>query len=360
MGQDTGVPGQHLHIHYKKPASEWREALPIGNGRLGAMVYGRPSSELLQLNEDSVWYGGPQQRLPTDAFRNLDELRRLIRDEKHAAAEAFVSEAFFAAPKSMRHYEPLGSCMIDYGHQDRDVTDYARCLDIEQSQMTVTYRCSGVEYRRDAIASFPDSTILLRHSSSEPVRFVLRLDRVGEDDVETNNYLDHISMQNRRIIIHATPDDQNNNALCLTLDVIGLDDNTAIEVVGHSLVVISSSCLVTIGAQTTYRHGQVEVESATLSDVARALERPWSELLERHRTDYKRLFGRMSLRMWPDACHLPTDERIQNCRDAGLVALYHNYGRYLMISSSRNSFKALPATLQGIWNPSFAPPWGSK
>ncbi|KPM44495.1 hypothetical protein AK830_g2062 [Neonectria ditissima] len=313
---------------------------------------------MLQLNENSVWYGGPQQRIPKDAHRNLAELRRLIRAEKHAAAERLVSEAFFAVPKSMRHYEPLGSCTMDYAHEDRDVTDYSRVLDIGQSQVTVTYRCHGVEYRRDVIASFPDSTILIRHSSSAPVRFVLRLDRVGEDDVETNNYLDTVEARDGRIILHATPGGRDSNALCLGLGVVGLDNKTTTEVIGHSLVVVSASCLVAIGAQTTYRHAQVE--SATLADIDRALKRPWSELVERHRADYKRLFGRMSLRMWPDACHLPTDERIRSSRDAGLVALYHNYGRYLLISSSRDSSKALPATLQGIWNPSFAPPWGSK
>lgn len=131
-----------LHLHYTKPSTEWSEALPIGNGRLGAMIHGRTTTELLQLNEDSVWYGGPQDRTPQDALRNLPLLRQLIREGRHAEAEGLVQAAFFATPASMRHYEPLGTCTIDFQHGelidgsrsevDRGVTGYRRWLDLSE------------------------------------------------------------------------------------------------------------------------------------------------------------------------------------------------------------------------------------
>ncbi|KAK2686656.1 hypothetical protein QWA68_014411 [Fusarium oxysporum] len=345
-------------LHYAAPASSWSEALPIGNGRLGAMVYGRMSTELLQLNEDSVWYGGPQDRTPRDAHSHLATLRQLIRDEKHKDAEDLVKEAFFATPSSMRHYEPLGQCKIEFNHDESEVTDYTRYLDLNTSQVTTRYKCDGISYRRDIIASFPDSVLAVQVQASEKSRFVVRLNRQSENEGETNEYLDSIFAQDSRIILNATPGGANSNRLSLVLGVsCGPGDGT-VKAVGNCLIVNATKCVIAIGAHTTFR--KEDPERSALLNVDDALRRPWDVLVRRHRSDYTNLFGRMSLRLFPDANHLPTNKRIVSNRDPGLVALYHNYGRYLLISSSRNSDKALPATLQGIWNPSFSPPWGSK
>jgi hypothetical protein len=351
---------QHLHLHYTSPASQWDESLPVGNGRLGAMVYGRTDVELMQLNEDSVWYGGPMNRLPKDARRMLPKLRQLIRDEDHVAAEALVRKAFFASPASMRHYEPLGTCTLEFGHEREDITEYHRHLDLARSEVVVEYTHKGVEYRRETVASFPDETLLVRLSSSKPTEFVVRLDRMSDVETETNVYLDDVSAEDSHIILRATPGGAESNRLSI---VLGLtlydeDDSGTIEATGDCLVVNTASCTIAIGAQTTYRHSDPTV--AAMSNVDAALAQPWIQLRKRHHEDYAALFDRMNLRMWPDAYHIPTDERIRNRRDPGLVALYHNYGQYLLLSSSRNSLKALPATLQGIWNTKFAPPWGSK
>lgn len=115
--ETSNTGDQHLHLHYTGPSTKWSEALPVGNGRLGSMVHGRTTTELLQLNEDSVWYGGPQDRTPRDAYRNLPLLRQLIREGRHAEAEELVRTAFFASPASMRHYEPLGNCSLEFGHE---------------------------------------------------------------------------------------------------------------------------------------------------------------------------------------------------------------------------------------------------
>lgn len=371
----------HLHLHYTKPSTEWSEALPVGNGRLGAMVHGRTTTELLQLNEDSVWYGGPQDRTPRDAFQNLPLLRQLIREGRHAEAETLVRTVFFATPASMRHYEPLGTCAIDFQHGDliddsvsgvqTGVTGYRRWLDISQSLCETVYMfrqrdrpdsdvAEAVKVRRQVIASFPEHTVLMRITASSKIKFTVRLNRVSEIEWETNEFVDSIHAEAKRIVLQATPGGKNSNRLALVVGIHCDDshDGGSVKTMGNSLVVESTKCTIAFGAQTTYR--AEDAEKAAILDVEKALQRSWNDILARHVVDYSALFDRISLRMWPDAKHIPTDERIRNHRDPGLVALYHNFGRYLLISCSRDSYKALPANLQGIWNPSFTPPWGSK
>lgn len=377
----TGKESTHLHLHYNKPSAEWSEALPVGNGRLGAMVHGRTNTELLQLNEDSVWYGGPQDRTPRDALQNLPLLRRLIREGRHAEAEGLVQTAFFATPASMRHYEPLGTCTVEFQHGDliddsvsevrAGVTGYRRWLDLSASVCKTEYAFrrrelsdadvwEQVHVKRQVIASFPDRTLLMRVTASSKIKFIVRLNRVSEIEWETNEFLDSIHATENRIILQATPGGKDSNRLALVLGVQCDDahDGGSTKAMGNCLIVESAECIIVIGAQTTYR--AEDPENIAMSDVEEALRWSWEDLLARHVADYRALFDRVSLRMWPDAKQIATDERIKQHRDPGLVALYHNFGRYLLISCSRNCYKPLPANLQGIWNPSFAPPWGSK
>lgn len=367
------------HLHYARPSTQWSEALPVGNGRLGAMVHGRTTTEWLHLNEDSVWYGGPQDRTPRDARRNLPLLRQWIREGRHAEAEALVRRAFFATPASMRHYEPLGTCTIEFGHGDSTtagtaggggaggISGYRRWLDVAQSVCGTQYSFRGgddeqqpIRVTRQVLASFPDQVVLVRIATSRSIKFVVRLNRLSEVEWETNEYLDSIQATDGRIVLQATPGGRDSNQLAIALGICLDDADTggSVSTVGNCLVVETSSCTIAIGAQTRYR--AEDPVAAAVANVAGALANGWERLLARHVADYRALFDRTDLRMWPDASDMPTDERIQTRRDPGLVALYHNFGRYLLISSSRDSFKALPANLQGIWNPSFAPPWGSK
>ncbi|KAF3769501.1 family 95 glycoside hydrolase [Cryphonectria parasitica EP155] len=349
---------QASSLLYHKPSTEWSQALPIGNGRLGAMVHGRTDTELLQLNEDSVWYGGPQDRKPRDALQKLPLLRQLIREERHAEAEELIRTAFFATPASMRHYEPLGSCSLEFGHGN--VVDYVRSLDISRSVCKTSYTFHPVKVRRDVIASFPDQVLLMRVETSQKIRFIVRLNRGSEIEWETNEFLDSIDATENRIVLQATPGGRNSNRLALVLGIRCDDSHEggSVEAVGNCLLVNSAACMIAVGAQTTYRTEAPEKDA--VEDVNKALRQGWDDLLARHVADYRSLYDRVSLQMWPDSPHIPTDERIARHRNPGLVALYHNFGRYLLISCSRDGHKALPANLQGIWNPSFAPPWGSK
>ncbi|KAH6718194.1 glycoside hydrolase family 95 protein [Leptodontidium sp. MPI-SDFR-AT-0119] len=343
-------------LHYTTPASEWSQALPIGNGRLGAMVYGRTTTELLQLNENSVWYGGPQNRTPRDALKNLPRLRELIRSEQHQQAEDLVQKAFFATPHSQRHYEPLGTFTLEFGHSEDGVTNYKRELDLDTATTSVGYEYGGVGFKRQAFASQPDDVLVLRLESSVKSKFTLRLTRVSEREYETNEFVDSVvAGKDGTIIMHATPGGKGSNKLCCVVKIQCEDDGN-FEVAGGCLVVESRKTTIIIAAQTTFRCD--DVEYAAVGDASRALEQ--RSLRENHVENYISLYSRMELNLGIDQSDLSTDQRLLGPPDGSLIALYHNYGRYLLLSCSRPGMKALPATLQGLWNPSFQPAWGSK
>ncbi|KAF7531572.1 hypothetical protein G7054_g8725 [Neopestalotiopsis clavispora] len=355
----------HLCLHYDSSATEWSQALPLGNGRLGCMVHGRTSTELLQLNEDSVWYGGPQDRTPASA-KHLDKLRQLIRNGQHGQAEDLVRDEFFSSPASMRHYEPLGSVYLDFGHEEPQVKSYKRWLDIVTATHTVDYQVNGISIRREMIASYPDKVLVMRITSSEQLQFKIRLGRRGENEWDTNEFFDRLRVEkiaeagSARVLMDATPGGRSSNRLSCVLGVKCDPAKGTVSATNTCIKIKSANCLVVIGAQTTYRCANPEDEASR--DVRQALDKSWEDLLSQHVVDYQGLFQRTSLRLWSDFSHIPTDQRIatRDPQDIGLIALYHNYGRYLLISSSRDGNKALPANLQGIWNPSFSPPWGAK
>lgn len=352
-------------LWYQRPAQCWNEALPVGNGRLGAMVYGRTSTELLALNEDSVWYGGPQNRTPQISVGELALLRDLIRKEKHAEAEKLARQSFFASPASQRHYEPLGTVFIDFNHDnDEKISDYQRSLDIEKSISHVEYGYDGIQIQRDIIASYPDAVLAMHIQASAPIEFTVRLTRVNEPEYETNEFLDDLTVQGNSLIMHVTPGGKNSNRACCVLSSRCIDSEGSVTArPNNTLQIHSQDVLLVIAAQTEYRCN--DIDKVTFTDCNNALQKLWDELLSRHIQDYTELYNRMSLRLG-EVKHLnelqkiPTDVRLRESRDLGLISLYFNYSRYLLISSSRNGYKALPATLQGIWNPSFTPAWGSK
>lgn len=164
---------QHGSLHYTSPANEWSESLPIGNGRLGTMVYGGTTKEFFHLNENSVWYGGPQDRISKDAFKNLDRSRQLIRIGDHANAAKLVEQAFFATPHSQRHYEPLRALTLELGHDPAEVKNYWRGLDLAAATVTTGYEHLRVRYKRKAFASYPDDVLVVQLEASKSTEFTI-------------------------------------------------------------------------------------------------------------------------------------------------------------------------------------------
>ncbi|CAI7635551.1 unnamed protein product [Penicillium glandicola] len=341
-------------LWYEQPAEDWNSALPVGNGRLGAMVYGRTDTEMLQLNEDTVWYGGPQDRNPQDALAYLPRLREAIRAENHAEAEKIAKLAFFANPISQRNYEPLGNLFLDLGHDP----SYRRSLNIASATAHVSYEYQGVSFEREVLASYPDDVLAIRLRSSTKAEFVVRLTRMSDLEFESNEWLDDVSATRDSITMHVTPGGKNSNQACCIVSIRCDSAESTITKIGNNLVVNSSDTLLVIAAQTTFRHK--DIDQRTKQDVENALTLSLQDLRARHIADYKSLYDRMELQLGPDSPEIPTDQRLKSSRDPGLIALYHNYNRYLLISCSRDGHKSLPANLQGIWNPSFHPAWGSR
>jgi hypothetical protein len=322
------------------------------------MVYGRTDTEMLQLNEDSVWYGGPQDRNPLDALEYLPRLREAIRAGNHAEAEKIAKLAFFANPISQRNYEPLGNIFLDFGHDFEQVTNYRRSLDLENAISHVRYEYQGAFYERETLASFPDDVLAIRVRSSARAEYVIRLTRMSDLEFETNEWLDDICATSGSITIHVTPGGKDSNRVCCIVSLRCEDKESTVTRIGNNLIVNSCDTLLLIAAQTTFRHK--EVDQQTQQNIKDAMDCSSADLVSRHIADYQSLYNRMELRLDTDSSEIPTDQRLQSYRDPGLIALYHNYSRYLLISSSRNGYKPLPANLQGIWNPSFHPAWGSR
>ena len=345
-------------LFYTKPAAVWEEALPIGNGRLGAMVFGGVGQEHLQMNEDSVWYGGPMDRVNPDALPNLAELRSLILEGRIAEAERLARLAFTAMPESQRHYEPLGDLLITMGHGDGAPEEYTRTLDIAKAVCTVHYRLGGVTYTRTTIASQPDGCLAMRLEADRPGALSF------EAVLRRGRYLDTCRGVEGRNVVMTGSCGRDGVRFATVLRAMPEGPNCSVRTMGDTLLVEDADAVtLVVTAQTTFRQ-EVSREGA-LQEAKIAAAEPFARLIERHIADHRALFDRVSLQLGePDEAlaALPTDERLERLRqggaDLGLVGLYFQFGRYLLIACSRPG--TLPDTLQGIWNKDFLPAWDSK
>lgn len=353
-------------IWYKQAAGVWEEALPVGNGKLGGMVFGGTVRERIALNEDSVWYGGPRDRNNPDALPNLEKIRGLLKEGRLREAHELAAMALSGVPETQRHYMPLGDLVLNFrfGPED-EFRDYVRELDIMTGLASVSYSVGDVLYRRETFASFPDELLVTRLTADKPgsISFTARLTR------GRNRYYDElVKADDRTIVMRGCCGGSGGSDFRTALRASA--EGGTVRIVGEHLVVDGAdSVTLLLSAATSFRHADPELY--TLRTVARAEAAGFGELKERHLGDFAALSGRVSLKLGgaeeraadaDSAASLPTDERLrlvrEGGRDAGLMALYYHFGRYLLISSSRPG--SLPANLQGIWNEHMLPPWDSK
>ncbi len=352
--------GGALHLWYTEPAAQWTDALPIGNGRMGAMVFGGVPDERIQFNEDTLWKGHPHNYDRPDAGRYLAEIRQLLWSGKPKEAERLARTHFLGDPVRQMPYQPFGDLRLHFAGLVR-VTDSRRELDLDSAVARITCRADGIAYRREAFASYPDQVIVVRITADQPghISLTLKMDSP------------HPNARTKAI----APD-----TLALTgqveagglrfesrLRVVSTGGRTTVDDNGLALAHADAVTLV-LTAATSFRNFEdisadpAERCSAVMNRVA---GRTFDDLLAAHLADYRRLFGRVSLDLGRTArADLPTDQRLQQVRTTGLegdpalAALYFQYGRYLLIASSRPGGQ--PANLQGLWNESLNPPWESK
>ena len=348
-------------LWYRQPAVEWTEALPIGNGRLGAMVFSGVACEHLQLNEDTLWAGGPYQPTNPEALPHLEVLRTLIFAGRYAEAERLANQHAMAKPHLEMSYQPAGDLRLDFAGGEA-AEDYRRELDLDRAVVATTYRQGGIAYRREAFVSAVDQVLVLRLSADRAgaVSADLGLDseQQGTTRVTAPGILrfDGVSRPE-----HGIP-----AALRFAIEArIRVTGGRLVSSSDRIVIRDADEAVIVLDIATSFRRFDDvsgDPDAALRARLDAVATKSWDELLAAHLAEHRRLFRRLSISLGPSGGDaLPTDERIvrsEDLSDPALAALYVQYGRYLMISSSRPGTQ--PATLQGIWNKEIMPPWGSK
>ena len=340
-------------LWYTKPAENWDEALPVGNGRIGGMIFGRVNEELIQLNEDSIWSGGFRKRNNPKAYANLEKMRKLIRDGKTTEAENLCAEAFYGTNENQRHYQPLGDLHI-WQQSDGEVLNYKRSLDISKAVSTTAWQSGGVKYFREVFVSHPDEvmTVVFTSNANGKINFVAAIDG-KDDDYDKNEAYDDST-------VLFTMTDGIPYAAAISVSAVGGECGTDANRIS---VKNADSAMLTIACQTSFRTG--DYEKTAISQAKKAHRTGADALLKRHIADYKKLYDRCTFELCDNSggnSEKPTDERLKLVKEGGrdnkLVEMYFNFSRYLMIAGSREN--TLPLNLQGIWNKDMWPAWGGK
>lgn len=357
---EVAAPMSPLSLWYRRPAREWLEALPIGNGRLGAMVFGGVATERLQLNEDTVWGGGPHTYDSPEALAALPEIRRLVFAGKWGEAKSLINAKFMGRPAGEMPYQTVGNLTLTFPDADT-VADYRRELDLDTAIAHVSYTLGGVRYTRETFASAVDQVIVVRLTTDKPgqISFTAAFDSPQKSATSADGQT--LTLNGISGDVSGISGSVKFQALARALPEGGTihSENGVLSVDGANAVTL----LISIG--TSYKnYHDVSGDAAHLArtPLEAAARKPYAALRQAHVTDYQRLFHRVALDLGKsDAMKLPTDERIQAFHTGGdppLAALHFQFGRYLLISCSRPGGQ--PANLQGLWNDSLSPPWGSK
>jgi alpha-L-fucosidase 2 len=361
-----------LSLWYDRPAEKWTEALPIGNGRLGGMVFGGITNERIQLNEDTFWSGRPHDYTNPEARKHLGEVRELIFQGKHAEAQKIVDAHMMGVPRFLQAYQTLGDLRLAFpGHEQ--ATDYRLELDLEEAIVRVTYRVGDATFTREVFSSAVDQALVMHITCDRPGRMTLAATLNSPHHHQTEP-------QSERQLVMAGQWIGNGKGAALIAGVEGPGlkfetwlnancDNGQIDVAGDTLRITNadSATLRLVAATSHKNYHDITADPAARCDayLTPAAKKSFQQLRSAHVADYQRLFRRVELKLGNAtvaAAKLPTDRRIEAGAnlpaDPGLAALYFQYGRYLLISSSRPGTQ--PANLQGLWNEHTTPPWGSK
>lgn len=371
-----------MTLWYTRPAQRWQESLLLGNGRIGACVWGGIDREVINLNEDTLWTGEPAYRPNPAALPALPEVRRLLLAGAYGQAEALAAEAM-GGIGGTGLFMPMGDLVIDLPFDPSDVTDYRRDLDLQTATASVTFAHEGVRHRREVFASYPDQVLIVRLSAdcpcavsfsaslSSPLRFSTAVDgeslrMFGQAPVEGFGY----TGAERQPVYDTGPEPQ---GTYWETRLVAVGDGGSVTIAEDAVHAQGCDAVVLVlAARTSYdgprtspsRDGR-DPSALCRSDLKQATAHDVEALRRAHVEDYAALFGRVVLDLGhkPAAEALPIDERLERYvagsgDDPGLAALYYQFGRYLLISTSRPGSQ--PANLQGGWNVSINPAWGSN
>ena len=359
---------QPLELHYDKPATYFEEALPLGNGRLGAMVYGDPCTFRLSLNDITLWTGEPDRGAEEPVSGWVEKVREALDAEDYKQADALQTHLQGHFSES---YQPLGKLLLQF--PEAAISQYRRSLNLADATATVRCLRDGKPFEAQCFVSAPDSAIVIRLVSATPLEVSLELSSELPHQTEA---VGNTLISDGYAAYHAYPGYYTPEGDSFLYDPgRGIHYRTVVrcdqaEAQGETLCISGvREAVIVVTNQTSFdgfdKEPVKEYQSAALAQAALAASKPWKTLLKRHQADYQKFFNRVSLDLGqtdPAVKALPTDEQLRRYADGEanpeLEVLYFQYGRYLLISSSRTP--GVPANLQGLWNESMDPPWSSN
>lgn len=362
-----------LELWYDEPAKNWNEALPVGNGRLGAMVFGRPFEECIQLNEESLWAGCPINSNNPKAKENLNKVRQYILDGELDKAFELAKGSMIGTPPRVRSYQPMGELKILY--HIKDTLNYKRSLDLNTGISSMQFESNGAKIRQEVFASAPDNVLVIHLKSSEPKSLHTTFSMNREVDAETSAKGNALYMKGQVIDKEDSLRGPGGAHMKFAAKAQIISHDGEVQANGKKLTVKDASEIVMLyTAATDYNLKKLNFDrsihpEAVCEELIQQKEKKnYKSLLDSHLKDYSAIFHRVSLDLGTTpASLLPTDERLKAFKesdpddpnkDNDLIALYFQYGRYLLMSSSRAP-GILPANLQGIWNKDLKAVWGS-
>ncbi len=387
-------PTEPLSLWYRQPGTSWTSALPVGNGKQGAMMFGGIDSEVICLNEDTLWAGGPYNPDKPNAFASLSQARQLIFDGQFRQAEQLIDQTMLASPRAQLPYQPVGDILLTFPKVET-AENYIRELNLRTAIASMQFTSNGVTYKRELFSSYPDNVIVMRLTASKPgmINFKLSM-QTGENIVNSDgtddtfilngtnrpaeNIAGALKFQARAKIVH-TGGKLTHGTRELPVPAApaagaggrggrggnrggggGSNQSTS----EYSLEG-ADSVIILIASATSYKKfddvtGDPDALASAI--INKAAAKSYDALLKDHLADYQNIFNRVSLDLGTsEDAKLPTDQQIRNfpqSNNPALVTLYFQYGRYLLIGSSRPGSQ--PANLQGVWNSDTSPSWGSK
>jgi alpha-L-fucosidase 2 len=363
-------PVQDMVLWYPQPAAKWVESLPMGNGLIGARVFGGPRQERIALNESTFWSGRPHDYDDPEANKYYPQIRELVFAGKFEEAEKLVNDHFYGRPAGQQAYQPLGDLMLSM-EGDEKVEDYRRELDMERGVATISYRAGGVRFTREVFVSYPDRVMVVRITGDKPASvslqarlkspFLERLSATPGKLVMDGCWSDKVPITDW-VIAPMAGKGLRFQSVLQALPTGGQSDSDA------SGLIIRKADAVTfvLTAATSYvNYHDISGDPAAACGkiLAAVAGKDYRAMLERHVADFRALMGRVHLKVGDDSLSVkPTDARLKAVRDGtadpNLEALCFQFGRYILASSSRVGGQ--PANLQGIWNEATSPNWGSK
>lgn len=364
------VDQPNYRLWYNQPAKVWDEALPLGNGRLGAMVFGNPEHERIQLNEESIWAGSKINNNNPNALPNLKKIQQKLFNSEYSEALKIAGENFVGTPPRIRSYQPLGDLLIDYAWESTP-TDYRRELDLETGITSTEFNVVDKKFIQQAWISAPDNMLVVHVESPNNglIRASVALKR------EKDAVIQQVSPGILKLVGQIVDNDDplrgpGGEHMKFAAEMrVNSESGSVIALDTCLQVTDAKSITIIITAATDYNIEKLDYDrninpEKTCSDILeKAADFSVDKLKQRHLEEYQNIFNRMEINFGADSLDkIPTDERLNRVKDGatdnGLLALYFQYGRYLLMGSSRHP-GVLPANLQGIWNKDFNAAWNS-